>query len=149
MSTFNIYKYPSGAIEAVKKGWSWPGFFFGFVWAFVKGLNGVGAAILIVGIVLGIVSIESKNADILLTLVGIVTWIWLGVQGNELRQNNLKKKGYKFVSTVNAETPEGAIASLSDQTENVENNSEFFCDQCGAVVESDARFCSKCGVKFA
>ena len=25
-----------GELEAVKRGWSWPGFFFSWIWAFVK-----------------------------------------------------------------------------------------------------------------
>jgi hypothetical protein len=148
MSTFNIYKSHSGAIEAVKKGWSWPGFFFGFIWAFAKGLNGIGAAILIGAFVLGIMRTESQTADTLLKLGGIVTWIWLGAQGNELRENNLKKKGYAVISTVTADTPEGAIASMSKDPESVNGDNEFICDQCGAPAPPDAKFCSKCGVKL-
>ncbi len=29
MNTFKIYKINEGRQEAVKQGWSWPGFFFG------------------------------------------------------------------------------------------------------------------------
>ncbi len=29
MKEFKIFHYPEGRQEAVKQGWSWPGFFFG------------------------------------------------------------------------------------------------------------------------
>jgi len=151
MSTFNIYKNSTGAIEAVKKGWSWPAFFFGAIWALVKGLYGIGGAIIIGFIVLGVLSYESQTADTLFALASIIIWIWLGAQGNELREKNLRKKGYEFIRAVSAESPEGAIASLSKdpQPENVATyDSEFYCDQCGAPAKPDAKFCSKCGVKF-
>ncbi|WP_226912943.1 hypothetical protein [Halomonas sp. 3D7M] len=36
MKEFKIYMHPAGMHEAVKQGWSWPGFFFGPIWALVK-----------------------------------------------------------------------------------------------------------------
>lgn len=112
MKTYNIYKSPTGAVEAVKQGWSWPGFSFSWIWAFVKGLNAIGAGILIGTIFLGILSVESTAADTLLTLAGLGVSIWLGVQGNELRGSNLRKKGYDIVKTITAEMPEGAVAAF-------------------------------------
>ncbi len=36
MKEFKIFEYPEGSNEAVKQGWSWPGFFFGPIWAMAK-----------------------------------------------------------------------------------------------------------------
>ena len=112
MKTYNICKSPTGAIEAVKQGWSWPGFFFPMIWAFVKGLNGIGTAIFMAAIFLRTVSVDSKTTNTLLTLGVIAVSIWLGVRGNELRVNRLRKKGYDLIKTVSAETPGGAVAAF-------------------------------------
>lgn len=36
MQTFRIYRHPTLGYEAVKAGFSWPAFFFNFVWMLVK-----------------------------------------------------------------------------------------------------------------
>ena len=36
MKQYKIFKHPLGKIEAVKQGWSWPAFFFNWIWALVK-----------------------------------------------------------------------------------------------------------------
>ncbi|MEM0111894.1 MAG: DUF2628 domain-containing protein, partial [Candidatus Parvarchaeota archaeon] len=51
MKTYNIYKHPLGDIKAVKVGWSWPAFFFTWIWAFVKGLYVVGVILLIIDMI--------------------------------------------------------------------------------------------------
>ena len=51
MKTFKIYEHPAGNREAVKQGWSWPGFFFGPIWAFVKKMWGLGGVLLLVVII--------------------------------------------------------------------------------------------------
>jgi len=35
---FNVYRDEDGIYEAVKKGWCWPAFFFGSIWALFSGL---------------------------------------------------------------------------------------------------------------
>lgn len=123
MKLYNIYKNPSGAIEAVKQGWSWPGFFFTWIWAFVKGLNGLGAGILIGAFILSILSIGNEALNVLITLVGFGISIWLGAHGNQLRGDNLVKKGFEMVESINSETPEGAIAAFMKEQNSVGNAS--------------------------
>ncbi|WP_084286517.1 DUF2628 domain-containing protein [Halomonas halodenitrificans] len=41
---------------AIKKGWSWPGFFFGPLWAMVKKMWGLGSGLLVAVIVLAYVT---------------------------------------------------------------------------------------------
>ncbi|WP_181919263.1 DUF2628 domain-containing protein [Alkalilimnicola ehrlichii] len=38
MKTFNMFHHPHHGHKAVKVGFSWPGFFFGIIWAAIKGL---------------------------------------------------------------------------------------------------------------
>jgi len=42
MNQYNIYTNPQREMEAVKQGWSWPAFFYGCIWAFIKGMWGLG-----------------------------------------------------------------------------------------------------------
>ena len=46
IKTFDIYENLKGRQEAVKKGWSWPGFSFTWIWCFIKGLGVLGSIIL-------------------------------------------------------------------------------------------------------
>ena len=42
MKTFQVYKHPIAGIEAIKVGFSFPAFFFGWIWMFIKKLWGYG-----------------------------------------------------------------------------------------------------------
>lgn len=117
MKQFKIYENPAGIKEAVKQGWSWPGFFFNWIWCFVKKLNGHGAGILIALFVLVILSAASAEMNILTSIVGIGVSIWLGSSGNSLREANLLKRGYDFKTTVSASNPEGAIAMYAKENQ--------------------------------
>ena len=46
MKQYKVFKHPAGSIEAVKQGWSWPAFFFSFIWAMVKKMWGLGIGVL-------------------------------------------------------------------------------------------------------
>ena len=43
MAMFRIYQHPMRGIEAVKVGFSWPGFFFTWIWMFTKQMWADGA----------------------------------------------------------------------------------------------------------
>lgn len=150
---YAIYKSPTGATEAIKKGWSWPGFFFTWIWAFVKNLYIVGAVVLGIG-VLALVNpyVEAAFAII----VGFV----VGAKGNEARQNNLLKKGFQFRCKISALTPEGALAlfaqeqntqgaQVSDYTQKPQTNGALSnlidCPDCKKAVSRKAVACPGCG----
>lgn len=143
MKNYDVYKSPLGEIEAVKNGWSWPGFVFLWMWAFVKGLYGVGVGILIASIILGLLH----------TVIGIISTIlfslWLGSSGNKLRIQNLRKRGYESVLTLAADTPEGAIAlytskkDISNVNQAPSEKRANSCYLCGAKVNLDSA-CEAC-----
>ena len=39
MANYKIYYHDAFKTEAIKDTWSWPAFFFTWIWAFVKGMN--------------------------------------------------------------------------------------------------------------
>ena len=122
MKTFNVYKHPTLGIEAVKVGFSWPAFFFGLIWMLVKklwGLAGVWFAAYIVLLLVETVTDQSSEgvAQALVYLIlaaGYFTlWLVPAFKGNKWREENLTKRGYEKIATVQAETPDAAIALTS------------------------------------
>ena len=80
MKQFAILQHPALGYEVVKLGWSWPAFFFTWIWAFLKRLWLVGVIVLLAGLAL------SSLPEI--WLVGeLIISIVMGVKGNELRVN--------------------------------------------------------------
>jgi|LAHU01.1.fsa_nt_gb hypothetical protein len=121
MKQYKVFKHPSGAIEAVKQGWSWPAFFFSFIWAMVKKMWALGvgffAAFFILGIILGLAGVKENAANGLINIAAIIVNIVFGVNGNAWREKNLLSRGFEFRDTVTAANPDGAMALIlkSDQ----------------------------------
>ncbi|MEN6330869.1 MAG: DUF2628 domain-containing protein [Smithella sp.] len=125
MKQYKVFKHPSGAIEAVKQGWSWPAFFFSFIWAMVKKMWALGvgffAAFFILGIILGIIlglaGVKENAANGLINIAAIIANSVFGVNGNAWREKNLLSRGFEFRDTVTAANPDGAMALIlkSDQ----------------------------------
>ena len=117
MKQFKIFKNPMGQYEAVKIGWSWPGFFFTWIWAGIKGLWGHFAWLLAVFIVTNLVAISDNL--VLLSVAAMVSLgvsIAIGSQGNTMRETNLTSRGFQFQKIVNGANPEGAVAKyMSDE----------------------------------
>ena len=109
MKEFNVYQHPVRGWQAVKEGFSWPGFFFGWLWCFVKGLFGWGFAILALAMVVGFF-VESESV---LTGISFVLAMAIGSQGNEWRCDRLLRKGYSHIGKVTARTSYSAITEVS------------------------------------
>ncbi|MEI6056656.1 MAG: DUF2628 domain-containing protein [Lentisphaerota bacterium] len=115
MKQYKIFKHPLGKIEAVKQGWSWPAFFFNWIWALVKKMWYLGFGVLVVFVVLDLfhfyTSAENSTAVTLLTnFIILIIAIILGVKGNTLREKNLLSKGYELKDVTTASNTEGAKA---------------------------------------
>lgn len=113
MKQYKIFKHPSGNNEAVKQGWSWPAFFFSFIWAMVKKQWALGISVLIGVLVFGFVVgavVGGEGGDALINIVSIIINIVFGINGNSWREKNLISRGYESVDTVTAANPEGAVA---------------------------------------
>ncbi|MBE3102285.1 MAG: DUF2628 domain-containing protein [Firmicutes bacterium] len=117
MKQYKVFKNPSGSIEAVKQGWSWPAFFFSFIWAMVKKMWRIGVGVLIgclvVGFIIGLIFSDAGSAkagDLLINIFAIILNIIFGVNGNSWREKNLLSRGFEQVGTVTAANPESAVA---------------------------------------
>lgn len=129
MKNYKIFKHQDGRIEAVKQGWSWPGFFFGLIWALVKKLWNVAGALVAVMIAFWVISFalipnpndytsyyEFEQAmsafnvwDKISTVISLIIAIFIGSKGNSFRESNLLKNGYVLIGTAIAANPDMAI----------------------------------------
>ena len=106
MKLYKIFEHPTLPIEIVKKGWSWPAFFFPGIWTLVKKLW-IAAAFLWVGfIVLGVM----LSPDAPMHGFRFIVRIIFGALGNSFRANNLIKRGYEEKDSVSAFNVDGALA---------------------------------------
>jgi len=116
MKTFDVYKHPTQGYQIVKQGFGWPALFFTVIWAFVKKMWGLGFVSLGVIFLLTLVEtvFEQKGSQVgvlVMLLAQLAFYIVVGVNGNGWRRENLVKRGFEKLNTVEAETPDAAIAS--------------------------------------
>lgn len=113
---FEIFSKPSFPTVALKRGFSWPGFFFTWIWALGRGLwvqaaviFGLGFAIIELPILLHVIDLPMN------VLVGVVVGttisMTVGVKGNEWKCRKLERDGYQFVALVEARSPAQAVAA--------------------------------------
>ncbi len=113
MKQYKVFKHPSGNSEAVKQGWSWPAFFFSFIWAMVKKQWALGVSVLIGTLTFGFIvgaAGGGEGGDALINIISILINIIFGINGNSWREKNLISRGYEQADTVSAANPEGAVA---------------------------------------
>lgn len=115
MKTFKIFESPLGKKEAVKVGWSWPAFWFFFIWILVKKLYFIASIIWSLLIIIIFVEIEVGTADTISSIFSFIIGIVGGIQGNKWRENNLIQRGFISKTTIQAMTPEGALALFVQQ----------------------------------
>ena len=121
MKTFRVYKHPNQGLDVVKVGFSWPAFFFAFPWLLVKRLWGFAGLWLGVFFVISLienlmfqppVSVVQTMAFFLGFSANFALWLVPSFMGNKWREENLSKRGYELLGTVQAETPDAAVSQL-------------------------------------
>lgn len=119
MRKFNVYQFgtSNGHFEAVKDGWSWPGFFFNWIWAFAKGLNKLGALLVIAHLALVVVSLQNELLNVVAGIVGMAIPVWVGAMGNKMRGQRLEEEGYTRVGTIEASSEEAAVATFESSVQ--------------------------------
>jgi len=131
---------PQGDYKAVKEGWSWTAFLFTGIWALSHKLWKIGGFVLVgwfiwyfnaldmfsgrysvqgAGIydLVGAIQDSRNDGKMLMEMTffvylpGLILCIFFGRLGNKWLDNNLLARGYDNITTVEALTPEGAIAT--------------------------------------
>ena len=98
MKQFKVYENElTKQLEAVKQGWSWPAFFFGWIWAFWDKNWKIGGIFLVIWLLtLGLSPSGNEILAIISLVISIAVWIILGMKGNEFRETNLIQRGFVY-----------------------------------------------------
>jgi len=128
MKNYKIFVHSTlGSIEAVKVGWSWPAFFFNWIWAFIKGLNRLGFIVLGIafgaGIFIGFSEVGIEESEIFFSLISLGISIWMGTDGNAKICEMLIAKGFTYQKTLVSSSPKVAILSSQQQGGATQSNS--------------------------
>lgn len=118
MKQYKVFKHPTGVMEAVKQGWSWPGFLFGPLWALAKKMWLLGGLYLAAAFLLAFVvelAGAGPDAGMFFNLIGMIAGLIFGAGGNQWREKNLTSRGYDLVGEVESTNPDGAIATFVAQ----------------------------------
>ena len=127
MKIYNIYNHPIRGMEAIKVGFSIPAFIFGIFWMLANKLWRISVIwigiTMIAGYISGLIEKTPAHSDedflrtigqIVLFIISCLMFVVPASGGNKWRENDLVRSGYKLVTTVNAETSDGAIASAAN-----------------------------------
>jgi hypothetical protein len=108
---FEVFSRPPASSVAVKRGFSWPGFFLTWIWAFSRGLwlqgvllfatQAAGAAL---------IALTFGNSSLVWGMFGLIVALFAGLNGNNWRVGKLERAGYRFLGVVPARSPSNAVA---------------------------------------
>lgn len=153
---FFVFQHPILGTEIVKDGFSWPGFFFSWIWAFVKRLWVHGIVIILATIIFATplthIDLNTSNSAVIAALaLNFVPYLVCGFFGNKWRFNNLGSRGYEHIDTVWGSTADSVLATRGKQVmpplelANQISESTRACPACGETIKSVARKCKHCG----
>lgn len=145
MKQYKIFKHPSGVIEAIKQGWSWPAFFFDVLWVFVKQMWWLGAALLLLFVpyvFIRALALLSPELELLLSSIDFIPLLIikgvLGRFGNSWRARKLISRGFAHVDTNTASNPEGAVALYEAGSKNKRSHGVGAHEELIDAGEADA-----------
>ena len=109
MKVYTIHRHPLGTLLAVKEGWSWPAFFFTWIWCLVKKLYGVAVFMFFLQLCFSLASTSNRGSVVMAIVAGAIT----ALGGNYLVRLNLGDRGFVTLGKCRAATPEGALAAFA------------------------------------
>src|SRR5882724_2018279 len=112
--TFEVLKHPLNGLQAVKRGFSWPAFFFTWIWSLVNRLWLLGTVLLILSVLLGLLGLQAlKDAPFSVLFASLVLQIVIGIKGNSWRSEALQNRGFEFLGAIDARSPKEALAKVT------------------------------------
>ncbi|MDB6067333.1 MAG: hypothetical protein JWR26_3541 [Pedosphaera sp.] len=114
MSAYRVFKHPEKGYQAVKRGFSWPGFFFTGLWALACRMWLTGIILLAIAIPLDryLFALWHEN-PLFYSTVQLIFGAIVGFRGNFWRSNHLQNRGYFLIGTINARDRQDALAKIS------------------------------------
>ena len=122
MKQCDVYSHPVHGFQAVKNGFSWPGFFFNGLWMLLCRMW-VGAAV-VIGVhwfgsfVAGTMSVSYEDS-LVPGLAGlcfmIIVNLIVGRNGNAWRRSAMARRGFKHLKSIEAQSADAAIAKVTEE----------------------------------
>ena len=117
MKTYDLYRHPTLGYEAVKRGFSWPGFLISPIWVLSKRMW-LGGTLLLVAWLFLIAARADADAKgdaggaLILLVVHLALAIAAGFLGNSRWARSLARRGYEHLGAGDADDPDAAVAAL-------------------------------------
>src|SRR6266478_7831257 len=111
MRVYQIFKHPEKGAQAVKRGFSWPGFFFSWIWALTRRLWLAGGLLFLCSFALGVFGQAMGSGNWPFSgALDIIFLLVVGTRANYWRCNALENRGYRHLGAINARDPQDALA---------------------------------------
>ena len=128
MHAFKIYQHPTHGRQAVRIGYCWPAFFFGFFWMLFHRLWFLALGWIASYAALSTLVVNTTRAGpetglqaiayVLLLVAFTILWLVPAFKGNSWREEQLAATGFSQVTVLQADNASQAVAKLS-QTERI------------------------------
>ncbi|MBU2710989.1 DUF2628 domain-containing protein [Zooshikella harenae] len=115
MNKYMIFENSAHDIQVVKRGWSWPGFHFGWLWALFKGLPLLalfGISVIVAVYVCCLLYLFHYGMPLILIALVVsylIQSVFCGLLGNKLMYKQLAKKGFELITVIPAHKPDIAV----------------------------------------
>ena len=114
MKVYQVFRHPDKGLQAVKRGFSWPGFFLSWAWALSRQLWLEAALLLLfsaawAAIGFGVAAGEHSVAIVL----ALLSMLFAGIKGNAWRSRNLEARGFLLLGAITARDAQDACAKVA------------------------------------
>ncbi|WP_038291338.1 hypothetical protein [Zooshikella ganghwensis] len=115
MNKYMIFENSAHDIQVVKRGWSWPGFHFGWLWALFKGLPLLalfGISVIVVAYISCLLYLFHYGMQLILLALALsylIQSVCCGLVGNKMMYRQLAKKGFELITVIPAHRPDIAL----------------------------------------
>jgi hypothetical protein len=111
--SFEVFKSTEGDLRAIKRGFSWPGFFFAWIWALLGRLWLIGSALFILFLILSLLRLAlSQEGTYVVFLGSLAIQIAVGLKGNSWKSHALQDHGYLRLGIIEARNRAEAVAKV-------------------------------------
>jgi len=113
MNQYSILQNKEGTVKAIKQGFAWPGWFFTWIWCFVKKLYIHAVGFLVINILVGLFS---KGYDWGYLIGQFLIMEFVGFKGNKFLEEKLIESGFESIDTVSAKNTKIAISKFLENS---------------------------------
>ncbi len=112
MRVYEIFRRSDQSLQAVKRGFSWPGFCFSWAWAWSRRLWFPGMLLFLASIPVAVLA-RSVQEPVYGIVLGLIYSMVTGFKGNSWRSRDLENRGCQFLGAIKARDSQDAVAKVT------------------------------------